>query len=257
MTRDFSGTTPQLKNYRSYRLSVPEKAQAALAAAAGSAVIAVLFYDCIWVMLIMPVLYQVFKKRKIKAGIRKQQREICMQFLDAIRVVSSALFAGFSMENAWVEAQKEIANLYGENSMLCAELSRINRTAAMSVPIEGLLSDFADRTGVEDVISFAEVFGFAKRSGGDFAKIIETTVSHIRQKQETIQEIEILIAAKKLEQKVMDIIPVFILLYLRVTSGGYLDILYGNPLGAAFMTCALSIYIFAIYLAEKIMEITV
>lgn len=244
-------------NYRSYRLSVTDKVQAALAAAAVSAVIALLFYNCVWVMLIMPILYHVLKKRKKKAGVQKQQREICIQFLDAIKVVSSALFAGFSMENAWLEAQKEIESLYGRNSMLYGELSKINRTVAMSVPIEGLLSDFANRTGVEDIISFAEVFGFAKRSGGDFVKVIETTVCHIKQKQETMQEIEIMITAKRLEQKVMNVIPVFILLYLRITSGGYLDILYGNVLGAAFMTCALGVYIFAMYMAERIMNITV
>ncbi len=244
-------------DYRSYRLSIADKMQAVLAAAGCSAVIAVLFYDCIWVMLVMPFLYHVLKKHKVKAGVQKQQKEICIQFLDAIKVVSSALLAGFSMENAWLEAQKEIESLYGKNSMLYAELSRINRTAAMSVPIEGLLSDFANRTGVEDILSFAEVFGFAKRSGGDFVKVIETTVCHIKQKQETIQEIEILITAKRLEQKVMNVIPVFILLYLRVTSGGYLDILYGNIPGAAFMTCALGIYVFAMYMAERIMNITV
>ena len=127
----------------------------------------------------------------------------------------------------------------------------------MSVPIEGLILDFATRTGVEDILSFAEVFRFAKRSGGDMVKIIDTTVRHMKEKQETMQEIEILIAAKRMEQKVMGVIPIFILAYLRLTSDGYLDILYGNPVGIIFMSCALGAYLFATYMAEKIMNITV
>lgn len=246
-----------MQDYRRYRLTAKDHLQAAFTAAVGSAVISVLFYNCIWGILIMPVLFLVIKRRREKEAAKKRQEEITRQFLDAIRVVSSALFAGFSMENAWIEAQKEIENLYGEKSILYSEISKINRKVAMSVPIEGLILDFAIRTGVEDIRSFAEVFRFAKRSGGDMVKIIDTTVCHIKEKQETMQEIEILIAAKRMEQKVMGVIPIFILAYLRLTSNGYLDILYGNPLGILFMSCALGAYLFATHMAEKIMNITV
>ena len=246
-----------MQDYRRYRLTAKDHLQAAFTAAVGSAVISVLFYNCIWGILIMPVLFLVIKRRREKEAAKKRQEEITRQFLDAIRVVSSALFAGFSIENAWIEAQKEIENLYGEKSILYSEISKINRKVAMSVPIEELILNFAERTGVEDILSFAEVFCFAKRSGGDMVKIIDTTVCHIKEKQETMQEIEILIAAKRMEQKVMGVIPIFILAYLRLTSNGYLDILYGNPLGTLFMSCALGAYLFATHMAEKIMNITV
>ena len=255
--QESDGTRVLLQDYRRYRLTAKDRLQAVSTAAIGSAVISILFYNCIWGILIMPILFLVIKRRKEKEAAKKRQEEITRQFLDAIRVVSSALFAGFSMENAWIEAQKEIENLYGEKSILYSEISKINRKVAMSVPIEGLIFDFATRTGVEDILSFAEVFRFAKRSGGDMVKIIDTTVRHMKEKQETMQEIEILIAAKRMEQKVMGVIPIFILAYLRLTSDGYLDILYGNPVGIIFMSCALGAYLFATYMAEKIMNITV
>ena len=255
--QESDGTRVLLQDYRRYRLTAKDRLQAVSTAAIGSAVISILFYNCIWGILIMPILFLVIKRRKEKEAAKKRQEEIARQFLDAIRVVSSALFAGFSMENAWIEAQKEIENLYGEKSILYSEISKINRKVAMSVPIEGLILDFATRTGVEDILSFAEVFRFAKRSGGDTVKIIDTTVRHMKEKQETMQEIEILIAAKRMEQKVMGVIPIFILAYLRLTSDGYLDILYGNPVGIIFMSCALGAYLFATYMAEKIMNITV
>ena len=255
--QESDGTRVLLQDYRRYRLTAKDRLQAVSTAAIGSVVISILFYNCIWGILIMPILFLVIKRRKEKEATKKRQEEITRQFLDAIRVVSSALFAGFSMENAWIEAQKEIENLYGEKSILYSEISKINRKVAMSVPIEGLILDFATRTGVEDILSFAEVFRFAKRSGGDMVKIIDTTVRHMKEKQETMQEIEILIAAKRMEQKVMGVIPIFILAYLRLTSDGYLDILYGNSVGIIFMSCALGAYLFATYMAEKIMNITV
>lgn len=255
--QELNGIRELPRNHSSYPLSVKDKMQTALSAAVSSILVAVLFYNCIWGIFVMPFLYQVLKRRRKKRGIEKQQNEITAQFLDAIRVVSSALFAGLSMENAWMEAQKEIEMLYGKESTLYSEISRINRKVEMSVPIEGLVLEFANRTGVEDIITFAEVFYFAKRSGGDMVKIIDTTICHIKERQDTMQEIEIMITEKKMEQKVMSLIPVFILAYLRLTSNGYLDILYGNPLGIAFMTCALGAYLFALYMAEKIMNIRV
>ncbi len=40
-----------------------------------------------------------------------------------------------------------------------------------------------------------------------------------------------MIAQKKLEQKVMNVMPLFLLFYLDITSPGYLNVLYHNVLG--------------------------
>ena len=53
----------------------------------------------------------------------------------------------------------------------------------------------------------------------------------------------------------MNVIPVFILAYLKVTSMDFLNVLYGNVAGALFMTVCLVAYGGAIVLAEKIMTI--
>jgi tight adherence protein B len=104
-------------------------------------------------------------------------------------------------------------------------------------------------------VSFSEVFAFAKRSGGNFVTIIEGTTEHMRAKYETEREIQVLVASRKMEQKIMNVIPMLILAYLKVTSMDFLDILYGNAAGAIFMTGCLLAYGGAILLAERILRI--
>ncbi len=42
------------------------------------------------------------------------QLQLAKEFVDTLRSISAALLAGFSIENAWKEAEKEILALYGE-----------------------------------------------------------------------------------------------------------------------------------------------
>lgn len=137
------------------------------------------------------------------------------------------------------------------------ELKEINVKTACNQPLEPLLLDFSKRSGMEDVESFCQVLVFAKRGGGDFVQIIKATVRKIADKIEVKREIETVMAAKRLEQKVMQAVPVFILFYLDVTSPGFLAVLYGNAVGILFMTGCLALYLAAMRIAEKIVDISV
>lgn len=244
-------------DYQKYTLSVKEKAFVLICGAGITGCIALLFYESLWACLLFPVISAVLWRRTLREKKQKRQQQLSVQFLDAMRAVSASLLSGYSMENAWREAQKEVGLLHGSDAYMSNELAEINRSVALSVPIEKLLAEFGVRSGVEDIQSFAEVFSFAKRSGGDFVKMIETTTEHMRLKQETEQEIAVAVASRKLEQKVMNVVPMFILAYLRLSSGDYLDVLYGNAFGIIFMTGCLMVYWLAIVISEKILSIRV
>lgn len=242
-------------DYRFYRLCMQEKVVCLAKAAGFSVVIAYLFYQHWMGLILTPILYILIRKRTIRERQATRQEQIATQFLDALRTVSASLLAGYSMENAWREAAREVENLYGKDAILLRELEEINRAVALNIPIEKLLDQFADRSGNADIMSFAEVFAFAKRSGGNFAAIIEETSEHMRARHDTEREIQVLIASRKLEQRVMNVIPIFILAYLKLTSGDFLSPLYGNLFGICFMTGCLGTYGVTILLADKILDI--
>ena len=124
----------------------------------------------------------------------------------------------------------------------------------MNVSLEELLSDFALRSGLEDVGSFCQVFLFAKRSGGDFIGIIHATANRISRKVDLQREIITDLAARRLESRVMNMVPMFMLLYLNLTSPGYFDLLYGNLSGVIIMSLCLLFYLLAYVWSERMLQ---
>lgn len=244
-------------DYNRYTFTLPEKVKILLLSVGSMAAISYLFYNSWLCLLATPVCAILLSKRWQKQGVVRQQSLIAQQFLDAMQVVSNCLLSGYSMENAWREAEKELATLHGSDALMTKELHRMNQSVGLNVSLEQLFEDFSERAGVEDIQSFSEVFVFARKSGGNMVHIIETTTYHMRAKQEVGRELEILIASKKLEQNIMNVMPLFILVYLRVSAFDYIELLYGNLFGVVFMSICLAVYIIAVYLSEQIMRIQV
>ena len=96
-----------------------------------------------------------------------------------------------------------------------------------------------------------------KKSGGNLVRIIEKSVHSICLKLETEEEIATMIAAKKMETRIMILFPALIVLYLRLTNGEYIGVLYGNVVGAAVMTVSLGAMVVSAFWSEKIMDIKV
>ena len=147
--------------------------------------------------------------------------------------------------------------LYGDDSAIVKEFGIICSRMAQNENIEQILEDFAKRSKAEDIMYFAEVFAYAKRSGGDLIAIIRNTASIISDKNEVVKEINTIISGKKMEQTVMNIMPFGMIIYLRITSPEFIEPLYGNLFGAAVMSVCLVVYAAAFMLGRKITDIKV
>ena len=186
---------------------------------------------------------------------KKRKKETAVQFKDTILSVSANQKAGYSIENAFHQAYEDMELLYGKESMICKELYIIVAGLKNNVPIESLLYDFGKRSGVEDIIEFSQVFAVAKRSGGNLTEIIERSASVIEDKIETEKEIEVVISARQMEQRIMNVVPFGILLYISAASKGFFDVLYKNAAGVVIMSVCMVIYVGAVFLSGKITDI--
>ncbi len=244
-------------NYNEYHFSITEVMVVVLQSFLIGGIISYLFYRSVWAMILVPIILFLSLKRKRISVIEKRKQLLHGQFIDCLKIVSTNLMAGMSMENAWKEGAKEIGFMHGTESILYPELKEIVRLVENNVPIEQVIRKFAYRTGVSDIISFGEVFEYGKRSGGNWRKIIADTTFRMEEKYETEKEIEIMVAGKKMEQRIMNVIPLGMILFLSLSSGNYMDVLYGNVLGIVCMSVCLFIYVVAFYLSEKIIKIQV
>ena len=137
------------------------------------------------------------------------------------------------------------------------EFHYIESRKKVSVPVEELFLGLGERSGIEDIENFAAVFSTAKRSGGDMDKIIQTSARMLGDKIDVRKEIETTLSAKKAEQMIMSLMPAGIILYLQLTSPGFLEVLYGNPFGVCAMTVCLGIYGLSYWLGKRIVDIEV
>ncbi|WP_022763016.1 MULTISPECIES: type II secretion system F family protein [unclassified Butyrivibrio] len=193
------------------------------------------------------------KEQKIK----KENHDLGIQFKDAMMAVLAAQKAGYSIENSFKEAIHDMRILYGKSAPIFRELQRIEQGIKNSVTIEVMLRELGRRSNNKDIEEFAAVFAVAKRSGGNMTETIERCIDLIGKRMDVENEIDILIAAKRMEAQIMEVVPFGIMTYVGLTNPGFFDALYGNPLGIVIMTVCLVIYIAAYLLTQKIVDIEI
>ena len=247
----------QKRNYDHYRFSMKELLKYMGQALALCIMADYLFYKSKWVLLLMlpvPVFYLKWQKNRM---IRERRKNLNYQFKDALTSLSVAVQAGYSVESAVKTCVRDLERLYGKGTDIVEEFRYIESQQHISVPLEELFLDLGERSQIEDIENFASVFYTAKRTGGDMNRVIQKVSRMLGDKIDVKKEIEATLAAKKSEQMIMSLMPVGIILYLQMTSPGFLSVLYGNPFGIASMSICLVIYAAAYWLGRRIVDIEV
>lgn len=216
-----------------------------------------LYYHSIWAAAFLIPLWIWHWRRMVRNAYRKKESEFAAQFKEAILTVSSALNTGYSVENAFREAQKELKLIYPDEARISKELQIVVRQLRLQVPVEQALEEFAERVEMEDIRSFTSVFVSAKKSGGDLLAIIRDTAGQIGDKIDVKREIDTILAAKQYEFRVMSAVPYVIIGYMSLSFPEFMGNLYGNVAGTGVMTVCLMIYMGAYYLGLRIIEIKV
>lgn len=245
-------------DYSVYEFSKEEWIKLVIGSLLFNGVISYLFYNSILLFfLLMPMIF-IYSKLFKKSCMEKRMAKLNYDFKETMVALVAALNAGYSLENAFASAKQEMSLMNeGKESDMQKELDLIVRKIGVNMQIEELLIDLANRTGLEDINNFAQVVCIAKRSGGNLIKIIKKTVDNIAEKIEMNREIQTVIAAKKFEQKIMSIMPFFIMAYIRVTNPEYVTALYGNVAGILVMTVCLVCVALACVWSRKIIDIEV
>lgn len=244
----------ELPDYSTYHFERKEIPWVLLKCAVPVIAFATFFYESPWSVLFLWPIGIVFwqKERRRRAG--KQRRELTKQFMECIMTVSVVLQSGFSIENAFLESEKDMEIFFGRGSLIFQELEAIRRGLVVHVSLEDQLQKLGSRSGVGEIKQFAEIFSIAKRRGGDMSSVISNTVNRIREKVETREEIQVLLSGKKMEQMIMKRMPFAILAYIGFSYPGYFEPLYHNGFGYLIMTIGLGIYVVAYLLGEWILH---
>ena len=247
----------QVKDYDVYNYSLLEWCKYTGIAFLYIIVISYVFYRNIYVFLFLSPFSLLYPKFKKKSLIQKRKKTLEAEFKEAILVLASLLSAGFSIENAVKEAVIELRLLYDKEVLIIKEFEYIQHRIYMKIPVEKAFEELGEKSRVEDIKNFARVLKLAKRSGGELVSIINHTANIIHDKIRIKEEIITMTAAKRFEQKIMNLFPIFIILYVDSTSPGFFTVMYTTFIGKAAMSICLLLYIFAMYISDRLLSIEV
>ena len=246
-----------ISDYDVYYLSTEDLISGALNASVYAVLISIAFYNSVAVLVIsipIAVIFPFFMKQDY---IKKRKDKLLSEFKDFLRILKSFLEASYSIENAFALSIKELTMLHGRDSMMVKEIKAIVSKLKINKPIDLAFKNFADKTHIDDIIDFSEVFIIAKMHGGNISKIIGNTINVINDKIEVKIEIDTVTASKRFEQKLMNLLPFLIIIYMNISSSSFLRPLYTTIEGRLLMTFALVVYFISIVFSKKILQIEV
>lgn len=214
------------------------------------------FYRSLWAVLpLIPWGIRQFRRERERIR-QKKLEELERQFQECIQSVAAGLKAGYSLENAFRESERDMQAMFGRKSVICRELQELYRGLDNNVAPDRLLLEMSLRRDSSYIREFAEVLGVARRTGGNLVEIIGNTARLFRERMETKAQIQDTLSGKKLEGTIMKGIPFFLMGYVEWDNPGYFDPLYHNLTGILLMTGCLAVYLFSVELIEKIMNIS-
>lgn len=244
-------------DYNEYQLTWGQKTTAIFCGAAVMAGIAMVFYKnpLIAGLFALTGLYYPVMRRK--AIIAKRKAQLKQQFKQMLASLASSMGAGRSIESSFTEALDDLRLLYPDaGAMIVCELELIIWRLQNGETVEACLLDFSRRAHVDEIGQFADVFVICKRTGGSLVQVVRRTAVMIQEKLDIEQDIQVTLAQKKFESKVLTVAPVILIAALAWMTPDYMEPLYQGG-GQLIMTGALGILFGCFALAQKIMNIKV
>jgi tight adherence protein B len=244
--------------YDDYHMTVKEKIFYAMFAAV---VIFILCHICyrsyLFSILVCPlgVFYPSMRKRQI---IRNRKKELNMQFKDMLYALSSSLSAGSSVEKAFRQLPSDLSLLYPDsNTSIIREARLIALKLEMNESAESALNSFAERSGIDDIMNFADVFQISKRAGANMVEVIRNTTNIINDRIEIEQEIDTMLAERRFEQKVLYVLPPAMITLLSLAAADYMEPVFSTFAGYAVMSAAVVLIGLAYFISAKINNISI
>jgi len=198
--------------------------------------------------LFIPRFYREYKRKS-------RLKQLRIQFKDLLESLAASYSAGSNTPSAFRDALSDMESIYESKSDIVREVQIICNGLRNNFQIEELLLDFAARSGLDDVLSFANVFEVCSRQGSDMKRIVSDTRNIISDKVEIEMEIETILSGNRNELNIMMAMPVVIVLSLSSMGSG--TIVSNTPVNLAVKLICLGIFGAAYVTGRKIVEIKV
>ncbi|NLD19177.1 MAG: hypothetical protein GX663_02880 [Clostridiales bacterium] len=247
-----------IRDYSVYELSKKEKTVVFLGGYFCIFTVSFLFYHNVMVSLISGVLIYYCIPLVKKHLAAKRMLSLNGQFKDMLYSLSASVAAGRQMAEALVEAEDSLSLMYGRQEPIMKELRHMKvNIVENKLSDKQLLMDLAFRSKSEDINNFVQVYVTCRSMGGNLEKIIGHTTEVLTDKMNIEREIKAVTSQKKLEGRIISLMPLVMLLMMNILSASYIAPLYETWGGRLIMTVSLAAMGYGVYLMEKLSNVEV
>ena len=184
----------------------------------------------------------------------KRQKNLKLQFRDMLDSLATSLNSGKNVMDSFQSVAQDLQIQYDADADILHELNVILTGTYNNIPIESLIEDFGKRSEVEDIESFANVFEICYRQGGNLKDVINNTHLILNEKMEIEDEIRTMAANNSLQQKIMIVIPVFLVAIIKLMSPEFAAN-FATPAGIIATTIAIVLFVIAYFVGKKVLDI--
>ena len=227
-------------DYDSYLMSGDEKRNILLLSGILSGVCGYLYFHSLVISaaasLFSIAVLPIYKKTKID----RQKHDLRLQFRDFLYSVSSSVNTGRNLEEALEDAYGPITLMYGEDCHMARELLRMMSVIReTNCSAEPLLKDLARRSHVDEIAEFVDVCMTCRTTGGDINALIHKASDIITQNIELAREKHVLLSQKRLESRLLALMPPVVIFFINMSSSDYLTLMYTTTAGRLIMAGSL------------------
>lgn len=197
----------------------------------------------------------IYADRKKRANTRI--RKLRVEFYDMLEAMSVSMRAGNPVLKALESAKEDLELIYSKDSDIIVELTIILERFRNAMPLSAAFEDFAERSGLEDVASFASVYATIEGKSSRADEIVRETQQIIADKMAIEMEIDTLMTAAKSEVSIMLLLPLVILGVIGYAGAGFMDAIYTTPAGRLVATGGLVIFIISYIMAQRFSNVEI
>ena len=269
-----SATNITTYNYKVYYMKPAEKVMYFLLAFVVGAAVGYLFYGGLaknefgdpttmtWILnvvissivgIVAGILFIPIRTKQI---LKKKQNDLKLQFRELLDALATSIGSGKNVVDSFKAARDDLRVIYSEETSIIKELDVILDGITNNVDVEKSLLDFGIRSGLDDIISFANVFETCYRKGGNIKDVIKNTQQIITEKMEVEMEIQTIVAGAKNEQMIMTVMPIALIAIIKMMSPEFASN-FATPSGIISTTIAVVMFIVAYFVGNIVLAIKI
>lgn len=269
-----SATNREMINYGVYKMSFNEKLLYFLLAFVVGAGVAYLFYggigkdeygnpttltyilDVVIMSLVGVAAGWFFLPIRTEQIIESRKKKLRRQFIDLLDSLASSIASGKNVPNAFQAAREDLLVQYPADAYIIQEVDNIISGIRNNVDVGSMLFSFGQRSGIQDIRTFGQVFETAHSKGANLRDVVRNSHMILSNKCAIEAEIETKVASNKNEQSIMIVMPIILVGMIKMAGSDFAEN-FTTPSGILCTTIAIAAFVGAYILGRKILKIEV